>query len=512
MALRTGDQMPATTILPSSARLIASIRATLSEINETEPLSEAAKLRVSAASEALNELLLREDIGFFRTYFSDCRDLLDRGVALLASSDLGLCAIDISRLPRRITQEAGFASASLLIAAALSSLAQLVAIAVGRSDQASSRFIDEVVQLEHRFHAHRRVPSMTLEALAASRRAAVSADKFLRYLQSKFPEDTITLSRFEELVGGFQKTTILFSLDREGARSESLVMRLEKLHEKFVDLPAGTVAIEFDVVQFIHERGIPSASPKWLEADARFMGAPFMVTSHVAGKSVKVTGVDPDLLPPAERLTDATLRSVVETLAQIHALPTHDLADTPIGHGLRHASLAENTRELVKSWSTQRWSAEMGQSPTVELALNWLRHNIPTDEDSLALVHVDYGLHNILIDGERVSAVLDWESARVGDPAEDLAYLMQSLGPAAKRDQIIGWYEAASGKKISNQRLRYFDVYNAFKVLVAGCHAAALFEHDRRTGIEWCSLGLFIFLYGAAPLQDKIAAAEAASD
>lgn len=504
--------MPATAILPGNARLLAAIRSTLSEIADSETLGEASKLRLSAANEALNELLLREDAGYYRSYVADCRALAEEGAALFGPAAIGdALRAEIESLPRSLDDDIGFGAASPHIAAAWSSLAGLVAIAAQREEASARAFIDASIRLEHSFHEHRRTASMTPEEIAAPRRAAVSAESFAAYLARKFPGDGVAVSRFEELVGGFQKTTVLFTLDRPGQPPENLVMRLEKLHEKYVILDAGTVDVEYDVVQFIHGQGIPSAAPKWLETDVSAMGAPFMVTSHVAGRSIKVTGVDPGLVPPAERLTDATLKSVVETLALVHALPVATLEASPIGHGLRHAGLADNTRATVESWANQRWSGEMMPSPTVELAFDWLRKNVPADEDALALVHVDYGLHNILVEDERVSAVLDWESARIGDPAEDLAYLMQSLGPAAKREQLIAWYEAASGRKISEARLRYFDVYNALKVLLAGCHAAALFEHDPRAGMEWCSLALFIFLYGAAPLQDKIAAAENAA-
>jgi len=40
-----------------------------------------------------------------------------------------------------------------------------------------------------------------------------------------------------------------------------------------------------------------------------------------------------------------------------------------------------------------------------------------------ALVHGGFGYGNVLIDGVKVSAVLDWQDARFGDPLFDLAYL-----------------------------------------------------------------------------------------
>ena len=42
---------------------------------------------------------------------------------------------------------------------------------------------------------------------------------------------------------------------------------------------------------------------------------------------------------------------------------------------------------------------------------------MPREEFDPVLVHGDYGLANVLIDGENVNAVLDWELSFIGDRA-----------------------------------------------------------------------------------------------
>jgi aminoglycoside phosphotransferase (APT) family kinase protein len=80
---------------------------------------------------------------------------------------------------------------------------------------------------------------------------------------------------------------------------------------------------------------------------------------------------------------------------------------------------------------------------------------------SPALIHLDYHPLNVLIEGERVTAVLDWANARVGDPRADLArtFAIVRLAPlpteipvetgrAALRAFETGWrrgYEEAAG-------------------------------------------------------------------
>ena len=47
--------------------------------------------------------------------------------------------------------------------------------------------------------------------------------------------------------------------------------------------------------------------------------------------------------------------------------------------------------------------------------------------DGSVLVHGDYWLGNLLVDGERVVSVLDWTAAHWGEPAEDLHHLVDHL-------------------------------------------------------------------------------------
>ena len=62
--------------------------------------------------------------------------------------------------------------------------------------------------------------------------------------------------------------------------------------------------------------------------------------------------------------------------------------------------------------------------PAFELAFRWLNaHCAEHREGPRVLVHGDYRMGNVLFDEGGMRAVLDWELAHVGDPAEDLAWM-----------------------------------------------------------------------------------------
>lgn len=59
------------------------------------------------------------------------------------------------------------------------------------------------------------------------------------------------------------------------------------------------------------------------------------------------------------------------------------------------------------------------------------------------VVHADLGLSNVLVSDGRVSGVLDWTDAHVGDPAMDLAWFVQCLGVAAARSALAAYVPPA---------------------------------------------------------------------
>jgi hypothetical protein len=93
------------------------------------------------------------------------------------------------------------------------------------------------------------------------------------------------------------------------------------------------------------------------------------------------------------------------------------------------------------------------------LALSWLRRHIPPDGDwPVVLVQGDTGPGNFMYDGARVTAIVDWELAHIGDPMDDIAWLSWRATqqgwpdfPARLRE-----YEAASGIEVDPARVRYY--------------------------------------------------------
>jgi aminoglycoside phosphotransferase (APT) family kinase protein len=112
--------------------------------------------------------------------------------------------------------------------------------------------------------------------------------------------------------------------------------------------------------------------------------------------------------------------------------------------------------------------------PQIVFALDWLERHAPAPPEQIVLLHGDCGPGNFLYRGGRVTAQLDWELTRYGDPMEDLAMLcirnlLQAFIPLP---EAFAAYEAAGGPKVDLARLRYHRLSNQLGFM-AGAEAAA---------------------------------------
>ncbi|GAB4099865.1 phosphotransferase [Sinomonas halotolerans] len=134
-------------------------------------------------------------------------------------------------------------------------------------------------------------------------------------------------------------------------------------------------------------------------------------------------------------------------LAAVHALPQSvvDRADLPVytANEFRQRRLNEldqaATTGKIPAVLLRRWEHAM------EDVTLW-RFN-PT------VVHGDLHEDNLMIEDDRVTAVTGWTDLRIGDPADDLAWLVGSNEPAFI-DAVLASYHAARSEPVNPQLAR----------------------------------------------------------
>ncbi|MFC3995935.1 phosphotransferase family protein [Nocardiopsis sediminis] len=228
--------------------------------------------------------------------------------------------------------------------------------------------------------------------------------------------------------------------------------------------------------------------------DSDVIGAPFYVMEYVAGTPFRRAG---ELDALGATRTRAIVLSMVDTLVALHAVD-------PVGAGLADFGRPEGfTARQLRRWGKQLDASRSRELPGVDELHRRLAARLP-DPPAPAVVHGDYRLDNMLVDGaDRITAVLDWEMSTLGDPLTDLGLLLAYGSPAMPvgsgvsdahlaagypaADEITERYARGSGLDVAD--LDWYVGFAFFKiaVILEGIHYR--FAQGRTVGADFDRIG-----------------------
>jgi aminoglycoside phosphotransferase (APT) family kinase protein len=160
---------------------------------------------------------------------------------------------------------------------------------------------------------------------------------------------------------------------------------------------------------------------------------------------------------PAEAL--AVAQDFVAHLARWHAVPAREL-DLPSFGPIR--TIAEHQRDQVAGIRAvfEAHDRVRPLDALARLTLDILQSRLPDDGGEPVLVQGDTGPGNFLYRDGKVSAIVDWELAHVGDPMDDIAWLSWRATQHGFPDfpERMREYEAASGHRVDPARVAYYRV------------------------------------------------------
>ncbi|MET0985525.1 MAG: phosphotransferase family protein [Steroidobacteraceae bacterium] len=279
-------------------------------------------------------------------------------------------------------------------------------------------------------------------------RYAVTAEKVERYLARAWPDrEALRVTHCVRVLGGFSKDTYLVECSWRGGQ-QGLAIRRDNPYGSVDSTAAG----EFSMLRDLTRLGMPVPPPLLLEEDSTTLGFPFFVSRKMPGAPVPNT-VSMQV-GAAQREAACGLARV---LAQLHSLDVDRLEPQS---ALRIDVAPSGYFEYSIDRLERAWQAhQLTPSPTITSAFAWMRAHVPTFEGHLRLVHGDAGLHNLLMNGAEIGAMLDWEFAHLGEPVEDLVYARMWI------DQIMPWaeflqhYHEHGGPKFSDLHADFYSVF-----------------------------------------------------
>lgn len=204
--------------------------------------------------------------------------------------------------------------------------------------------------------------------------------------------------------------------------------------------------------------------PSLLAAD-HADGQDRVLVSHLSGS--------PDLTGAPQ----VVLEDLVDVMARLHAVDVAGLALDVLGRpGRRRGHVQSTLAGLVA-----RYRATGRRDALIECAVAWASAHVPEDDRQAVLVHGDMGPGNFLHDGARVTGVVDWELAHLGDPLADLAaFAMRCVhGRIDGVADLAVRYAAAAGEPVEPERMAFHQVLAALRIVVMR-HVEPLVVADQR--------------------------------
>jgi aminoglycoside phosphotransferase (APT) family kinase protein len=274
--------------------------------------------------------------------------------------------------------------------------------------------------------------------------------------------------------GGFSKETFLFDAVHEGGKREALVLRR--------DLPAGpsqtTVVDEFVVLRAVYRAGIPAPEPILIEPDASVLGQPFLLMRRVAGSA------DAGGKPREVGLDLARL------LARLHTLDPEKL---DAGFRAIPRNAAECADFLLDHWHAIWRVKQLEPAPILARAFGWLHANRPTRVSRISVVHTDVGMHNLLVQDGAIRALLDWEFARVGDPADDLGYARPHVEKLVAWTEFLAEYYAHGGPAYLEENARWYEIWRSVRNAVCCTAGLAGFVSGENLQVNQALVGIGLY-------------------
>jgi len=190
------------------------------------------------------------------------------------------------------------------------------------------------------------------------------------------------------------------------------------------------------VMRYLRFDSFPAPRPV---ARGLFGETPYLIWRQPRGKAWNPAEVDAQ--------TKALISQLARLLARLHALNHNDLNNEPL-----YQATVAGTLVRMLIWSRETQNEDLRQlikrlKPAVARVKSWPH----------CLLHGDPLPHNTFVQDKKITALLNWENAAIGDPRWDVmtaAYHLHQFKPALAAT-LVNRYEKISRRRIANRPFWY---------------------------------------------------------
>lgn len=288
------------------------------------------------------------------------------------------------------------------------------------------------------------------------------------YLKVKLPNaGGLKLTVLRRIHGGASRQT--YAVDTEYEEAGRTVTRKLILRRDPADSLIDTERrIEFAAIRSMEGTDLPVPKALYLEEGSKALGAPFFIMERievgVPAQPFRLEALDPH--------RESLGRQIFRHIGAIAAV---DPAGSPLAEVIDTPTLETCWSRELDYWETEITQNARKPEPIARAAIRHLRRNPPPPAQKLSIVHGDFRVGNFLHnEAGRVTGILDWEMAHIGDPYEDFAWMTDPLwsgGDLARAGGVVSWPEAiaewelSSGCKFDFGAFEWWSIFASVKAI-----------------------------------------------
>lgn len=173
--------------------------------------------------------------------------------------------------------------------------------------------------------------------------------------------------------------------------------------------------------------GVPVPHVHHVCVDEDVLGGPFFISTAVEGETIPRRLLR---LVHEHGIGERVVAQLGHAMGRLHSIddPPQALA-RPVGAGPIESALI-GLDELL--------GLLLAPSPVFSYGARWLEQQAPDEPERITAIHSDIRTGNIIVGPDGLRAILDWETARVGDPMEDLAWPCMRMWRFRKDAHTVG--------------------------------------------------------------------------
>jgi aminoglycoside phosphotransferase (APT) family kinase protein len=230
-------------------------------------------------------------------------------------------------------------------------------------------------------------------------------------------------------------------------------------------------------LQAVSGHGVRGPELLWFDdGEQNPFGRPFIVMERAPGE-VPVGWHDVE-----EPRRTALAEQAIDLLAALHRI---DVSRTPLAEA-RPSPLMELApfRRLFERLAPL--------PPAVEAAFWWLERHDPGPPPLRTIVHGDYRMGNMVVDGDRITGVLDWEMAAPGDPLIDVIWCFIAVWelPGVDEEALVARYGEQLGEPVDRGRFHWHRVFGYLRLAYYSLSGTRAFDTGRSEDFRLAALRL----------------------